>query len=522
MQNSGIQLNPSILLQQSLISKFTTGDPFWDPIINIFIYTIISTFVYNMKDLFQFAWLKYYLDKVVSYIRYQLNRLRKQNEKLSKSIVINYITENKKVCGLYKAVDWYISTQCEVDYITETPLYVSYENDLDYVELDNISLNRRITHNKYKELEYNNHKILYILNKELISVYADKERKRENYSITLSTEISKDATEDILYNFCEFCAKEYVKSKQNIVWAQKIYVNNEQGKWIDQISNNKRKLETVVLQNGDQDDIKGDIDQFIESEDWYHDRGIPYTRGYLFYGSPGSGKSSMIKAISNYTKRHMHYLMLNNITSDNQLLEVLKNIDYKKTILVIEDIDCMTDKIKSRDKKDNKKEHTININEIGNINEIEMQKLINGHSDKNNLTLSGLLNAIDGIFNNDGRILIMTTNKPEELDEALIRPGRIDRKIEFKYCTKKQISNIYNMMFDLECPKEILSTINDYEYSPADIISLCLRYRNTPECMFNNLDKIERNIDNIQNDKDYFEYIIENASKQHTSNMHRV
>lgn len=92
IQNIGTQLNSSISLQQSLISKFITGDPFWDPIINLFIYMIISTIS-------------------------------------NKSVAINYITENKKVCSLYKAVDWYISTLCMIDYITETPLYVLYEDD---------------------------------------------------------------------------------------------------------------------------------------------------------------------------------------------------------------------------------------------------------------------------------------------------------------------------------------------------------------------------------------------------------
>jgi ATP-dependent 26S proteasome regulatory subunit len=81
-------------------------------------------------------------------------------------------------------------------------------------------------------------------------------------------------------------------------------------------------METVILKDGLRKLIKDDIQLFLQSEDWYKCRGIPYKRGYLFHGSPGTGKTSMIKAISTYCKRHMHYLDLSNVRDNNQLIDL--------------------------------------------------------------------------------------------------------------------------------------------------------------------------------------------------------
>lgn len=499
-------------LQYSLLNKFTTGDPFWDPLIHMFIYSAISVLIFNLQNILSLSWLKYYLEKVFSVVKYYYyTYVKKEDEVIDKKVVIDYITDNKKVNNLYKAVDWYLSTKYDTDFIKESPLKLSYEEDPSSVKLEDININRRITQNKYKSLVYRDHEIFYILNNNIITVYTDKERKRENYSITLTTKMKRDSEIDILDDFCKHCIDEFVKSKRSNVWIQKIYVNDSQGKWVSQESNNRRKIDTVVLQDGTLEDVKRDIDDFMNSEDWYHDRDIPYTRGYLFYGLPGTGKTSLIKGISTYTKRHMHYLMLNNVQSDNQLLEMLRDIKYKDTILIIEDIDCMTDIIENRNKKNEEDENGDDVNEDDKKLKKKIKKLkeelkeAKGKQDNSSffypdnrntsssskLTLSGLLNAIDGIFNNDGRILIMTTNHPEVLDDALIRSGRVDRKIYFDYCSKYQIRDIYKMMFNKECPPEQLEKIEGGKYSPADITSLFLRYRSNPEFALPNIEKME-------------------------------
>jgi SpoVK/Ycf46/Vps4 family AAA+-type ATPase len=193
--------------------------------------------------------------------------------------------------------------------------------------------------------------------------------------------------------------------------------------------------------------------------------------------------------------------MLKNVSSDDQLLKLLSDIEYKDTILVIEDIDCMDDIIRERK---NKYDSDLKINEeieklkkdMANIK--ENKSIDNLTEIKRELTLSGVLNAIDGVFDNDGRIMIMTTNHPDVLDKALIRPGRIDRKILFDYCTKKQIRGIYKMMFNKECNNYYITNNIDKVFSPAEVMSLFLRYKNKPEEAVKNFDKIEKDMEPIK------------------------
>jgi SpoVK/Ycf46/Vps4 family AAA+-type ATPase len=205
--------------------------------------------------------------------------------------------------------------------------------------------------------------------------------------------------------------------------------------------------------------------------------------------------------------------MLNNVKSDNQLLDLLKSIDYKKSILVIEDIDCMTKIIEERSNLKNQKDNNIDNLNLKEDIKMEIKKLKkeisdsltmtanpikNISDDESKLSLSGLLNAIDGIFNSDGRILIMTTNHPDVLDKALIRPGRIDRKILFNLCSREQIHDMYKMMFGHECDKHDLNEIQDYKYSPAQITSLFVMYKKDPSSALKNIDKVEFNPINLE------------------------
>jgi SpoVK/Ycf46/Vps4 family AAA+-type ATPase len=160
----------------------------------------------------------------------------------------------------------------------------------------------------------------------------------------------------------------------------------------------------------------------------------------------------------------------------------------------------MTKIIEDRNKKeDDKEEYDEKLTEKELKHKIKkrLKEKMEMPKNTNKLTLSGLLNAIDGIFNNDGRIMIMTTNHPEVLDDALIRPGRIDRKILLNYCNTYQINGIFRMMYDdvdLSTQTDIadkLKMISEHTYSPAEITSLFLRYRGKPADALNNLHELD-------------------------------
>lgn len=516
------------MMQHSLLSQYTTGNPLIDPLISVFIYTSISIFIYNIQSIFNFTNIKYYLDKLYGLFIFYFNIFcRNGKEKITKTVVIDYITETKKINNLYKAVEWYIMNNEYNDYSKESMLKYSFDKEIDTIDPkkpeEPININTRVMNDRYKTIKYNDVDIYYVLSTNLISIFGDKERKKENYSITLNYTSNNDSTIDILDKFSKYCLKKYAKSFKSSTFVQKIYVNNENGEWKPQDSNNRRSLDTIILKGNMLDDIKDDINDFVNSEKWYHQRDIPFKRSYLLYGKPGCGKTSVIKGISSHTKRHMHYLMLNNVMSDTQLLEIMNKINYKETILIIEDIDCMTNIIESRDKnndKDTKTENDTNTDDSlkdkisaleDKINSLDPFRPYNTYNtynksiksnqnEKSALTLSGLLNAIDGVFDCDGRIMIMTTNHPEILDNALTRAGRIDRKIYFDTCDIDQIQRIFEMMYDIKVSDLHISQLhmvhndmvqNNKVYTPADVTSLFLRYKNDPDNALLNFDKIE-------------------------------
>lgn len=402
-------------------------------------------------------------------------------KRIYRNVDIPLITDTRQMNELYKAVYWYLTNNKnnEIDYLHEPYLQFVYSTKLNGESVSTIkdyNIHKILSEKKIKLLMFKGHEIEYKYDKELMTIYTDAERKRENYKVSLSTYMYEYEQRDILEDFCNHCLTEYIKNLSSAKWVQHIYTNSGDD-WKGSLSNNTRKIDTIILKKGLKDEIKNDLQLFLNSEEWYKERDIPYSRGYLFYGCPGTGKTSMIKGISLQCKRHIHYLMLNEVKSDSQLMNLLKKINYKETILVIEDIDAMIDIVKSRS-VDDKKDSTNDDND----------KKDDTQENKSKLTLSGLLNAIDGVFSCHGRILIMTTNHPEVLDEALIRPGRIDGKYLFDNCDKSQIIDLYKMFFNSLLNEKELENVKDKLYSPAHITSIFLRYRNKPLDAIHNLD----------------------------------
>ncbi len=472
----GIQNMMQMQLMNTVMNnlKFIrTGDPMMDTVLSTLVQGLIIGFIgllmTQFSNLLAFFSRKFnngynlggfYVGKGYNYIRHKLCKGRK---KYRRQVEIPYISDTKQINELYKGVYWYLTNNMEINYLHEPFLQYVFDKKISVDNKDeiknNMSINKILQQQKTKEINFKNHEITYSLKTDLITVYTDKDRKRENYIVTLWTDVDEVEKTDVLEEFCQHCLTEYVNNLSSTTWKQLIYTNNG-SEWKGVPSNNNRKLDTIILKNGLINEIKNDLQLFLNSEEWYKERDIPYTRGYLFYGYPGTGKTSMIKGISMYCKRHIHFLMLSEVKSDGELLELLKKINYKDTILVIEDIDAMGEIVKSREEKEENVSPKSNSSDpkssSNNLQDKLQDKLVDGLLDalaskdkkeekeenkklKSQLTLSGLLNAIDGVFSCHGRILIMTTNHPEVLDSALIRPGRVDSKYLFDNCNKDQI-----------------------------------------------------------------------------------
>ncbi|XP_039026040.1 AAA-ATPase At5g17760-like [Hibiscus syriacus] len=153
-----------------------------------------------------------------------------------------------------------------------------------------------------------------------------------------------------------------------------------------------------------------DLQHFTNGEEYYKRVCKAWKRGYLLYGSPGTGKSSLIAAMANYLKYDIYDLDLTDVHTNSDLRFLLLTMP-SRSILIIEDIDCSI-KLQNR----------------------ELETESDGNQGDNQVTLSGLLNFIDGLWSccNEERIIIFTTNHKERLDPALVRPGRMDMHICFQ------------------------------------------------------------------------------------------
>ena len=210
-----------------------------------------------------------------------------------------------------------------------------------------------------------------------------------------------------------------------------------------------RPFSTVFIDPAVKDAILSDAKKFFSSNKWYEDRALAHRRGYLLDGPPGSGKTSTIMALASELGLPL-FVVNPNAVGDDALGEVLQSTS--NGIVVLEDIDSLSS-AHSREDADKP-------------------------SDKPLLSLSGLLNAIDGLAASENRILILTTNKPEILDSALVRPGRIDRKFHIGYLahdlaqemTERFLGDDY-MKFFIEI---VVPRLGSGPLSPAELQNILL------------------------------------------------
>ena len=285
-------------------------------------------------------------------------------------------------------------------------------------------------------------------------------------------------------NFIEKCNDDYIEYLKNDVLKFQLFIDilwNIQDKDII-VKSNKWKSSSTFENKffTDKEKIIDKINFFLDNKKIYNKRGIPHTLGFLLYGDPGTGKSSFIKSIANKTGYHIINIKLSKMFDFNILYKILYNetitpnliIPLNKRIIIFEDIDCMTDIVKNRfDNHDKLKEIENNFTKD---NELSFtKKILSQLEDNENNNLSFLLNILDGVQESEDRIIIMTTNKPEKLDNALIRPGRVDIKIHFTKATIDDIKNILCNFWNVSINIINIDIDFNYKLSHADIINIC-------------------------------------------------
>lgn len=202
----------------------------------------------------------------------------------------------------------------------------------------------------------------------------------------------------------------------------KIYVTSDHG-WERSQTLPERSWDSVILEDGQKERILNFVEEFKESKDWYLKMGVSYKTGILLSGPPGTGKTSVIKALASHLKKNLCVINCSAL-SDAAFMSLLAGTP-KDSLVLMEDFDSLKS-LHSRE------------DGVG-----EPQSLAEGFG----ISLSGFLNAVDGVFSSDGRILIATSNCIDKLDPAVLRPGRFDLKEFIGYANNEMVEQMFKKFY---------------------------------------------------------------------------
>jgi hypothetical protein len=338
-----------------------------------------------------------------------------------------------------------------------------------------------------------------------------------------------------IHSWVDSVVSEYRAKKQNKL-GNKLYYFNERVKLLNRDINNNpiwrtapetlnfsmTKFQTNKTLNniyGESIDlVKRRVEFFVNNKEWYSQRGIPYTLGILMYGVAGAGKTSLIKGIASVTRRHIVNISLSDCTTKTQLTKLffddkivvekdggmLENliIPISKRLYVIEDIDCLSEIVLDRELQVQNKEVVADAtvpetgtadpdDDYASMDTFEQsvkeqvkenlgappppQKYVDGSEEK--LTLSYLLNLFDGVLENQDRIVVFSSNYPQKLDRALIRPGRIDLKVEFKRASSNTIRDMIRGFYELDSNALLGIEFVSDKLTPAEVYEVLFKYQ---------------------------------------------
>jgi DNA polymerase III delta prime subunit len=224
----------------------------------------------------------------------------------------------------------------------------------------------------------------------------------------------------------------------------KLYVASSWDEWMEYGRVPDRDFNTVFLKDGQAEKFIDDLTAFFEDEEHYKELGLPYHRGYMLHGPAGTGKTSLIIALASYFDKNICFMSSANLKTEKSINELFSYVP-KNSILVIEDVDTSF-AVQSRQ--------------------------LNDETETERVSISAMLNSMDGLTTPHGLVLFMTTNEIQVIDKAILRPGRIDLSEEIGYMDGSQLNRMVSSFmgsdFSITHPEDIVHL----EIKPADISEL--------------------------------------------------
>ncbi|XP_062010801.1 AAA-ATPase At2g18193-like [Rosa rugosa] len=233
------------------------------------------------------------------------------------------------------------------------------------------------------------------------------------------------------------------------------------GNWSCADNEHPATFETIAMEPELKRIIIDDLEKFVKRREFYKRVGKAWKRGYLLFGPPGTGKSSLVAAMANHLRFDIYDLELTSISSNDQLRKALMSTT-NRSIVVFEDIDCSKESV--------------------NRESAESKNFMVSKAESK-FTLSGLLNVVDGLWSScgDERIIVFTTNHKERLDPALLRPGRMDVHIHMSYCTPRGFKTLASNYLGIQDTSEhrlcgeIEALMENTNITPAEVCEELMR-----------------------------------------------
>lgn len=463
------------------------------------------------------------LVSLIYYDKQIINNVLKLLNFKKKITKISFVAEDKTASNRFRALMYYISTNCNVDELIEYEVSKYCRRTDDDIITADYRVNQPYEFNITNDIKG----IIENTQVDIKSYGVEKKVIKTTLDIFSNTLSSNE-----LIKFIEKCDTDYSTFLKEKSLKDQLYIDIswnikekecifESCKWTSNINFNNKFFENKEI-------IIKKLNFFLENKKWYQEQGIPHTIGLLLEGDPGCGKTSFIKSIANLTGYHILNFKLCEQFDFKELERIIFNeqinkdliIPLNKRLIILEDIDCMIDIVKTRKESVTNNTDIIELDSLENQEPLEsqdskietkkksktiaelqitkkddsiasvIQKMMKKDDLVNN-NLSYLLNILDGIKESQDRIIIMTTNHVEKLDPALIRPGRIDLNIKFKKASIKDIKEMLNFYWKQEVP-ELDSSLNE-QFAHANIINYCrssVSIDKTIELLLENIKKI--------------------------------